>query len=65
MIVNSSNVSSDFLKFVAAYPSQDSITFESGYKWFAPIWKILGQVKYLEARWEQINDLYQDCRRSK
>jgi hypothetical protein len=37
---------------------QDSITIENGYKWFAPVWKILGQVKYLEATLEQINSLY-------
>jgi hypothetical protein len=49
LIVNFILVSSDFLEFVLAYQSQDSITIKHGYKWFAPIWKILGQVKYLEA----------------
>ncbi len=58
MIVNFSNVSLDFLEFVAAYQSQDNITVKSGYKWFALIWRILGWVKYLEATWEQINVLY-------
>jgi hypothetical protein len=58
MIVKFSNVSSVFLEFVAAYQYQDSITVESDYKWFAPIWRILEQVKYLEATWEQINVLY-------
>jgi hypothetical protein len=58
MIVNFSNVSLDFLEFVAAYRSWDSITVESGYNWFTPIWRTLGQVKYLEAKWEQIDSLY-------
>jgi hypothetical protein len=31
---------------------------ELSYKWFVPIWKILGQVKYLEATWEQMDSLY-------
>jgi hypothetical protein len=52
LIVNFILVSSDFLEFLLAYRSQDSVTVEHGYKWFAPIWKILGQVKYLEATWE-------------
>jgi hypothetical protein len=50
-------VSSVFLEFVGVYKLQDSITAENGYKAFAPIWKILGQVKYLEATWEQMDSL--------
>jgi hypothetical protein len=40
-------VSGEFLEFVLSYLSQDSIIIETEYKWFALIWKILGQVKYL------------------
>ncbi len=45
LIVNFLLVSGEFLEFVLLYRSQDSIIVESGYKWFAPIWKVLGQVK--------------------
>ncbi len=58
LIVNFLLVSLEFLEFVLLYRSQDSIIIESGNKWFAPIWKVLGQVKYLEAIWEQMDALY-------
>ena len=58
LIVNFLIVSSDFLAFVQAYQLQDSISVENGYKMFVPIWKILGQTKYLEAKWEQMDSLY-------
>ena len=58
LVVNFRIVLSDFLGFVQAYRSQESITIENGYKLFAPIWKILGQAKYLEATWEQMDTLY-------
>jgi hypothetical protein len=58
LIVNFLLVSGDFLEFVSLYRAQYSIIIESGYKWFAPIWKLLGQVKYLEATWEQMDALY-------
>jgi hypothetical protein len=48
----------EFLEFVSKYRSQDNITIEKGYQCFAPIWKVLGQVKYLEATWEQMDALY-------
>ena len=51
-------VSSNFLDFVSAYRNQDSFSVEMGYKQLAPIWKLLGQVKYLEATWEQMDVLY-------
>ena len=51
-------VSGDFLEFVAAYQNQDSVMVEVGYNSFAPIWKLLGQHKYLEASWEQMEALY-------
>ena len=50
-------MSGDFLEFVNAYRSQDSVTIESGYSWFAPRWKLLGQCKYLEAYHEQLDCL--------
>jgi hypothetical protein len=31
---------------------------EVGYNTFVPIWKLLGQNKYLEAAWEQMDALY-------
>ncbi len=58
LIVNFLLVSSDFLQFVQAYRAQDSISVENGYQTFAPIWKLLGQVKYLEATREQMENLY-------
>jgi hypothetical protein len=58
LVVNFLSVSSEFFEFVQAYRALDSITVENGYKAFAPIWKILGQVKYLEATWEQMDSLY-------
>ena len=36
-------MSGNFLEFVNAYRCQNSITIESGYWWFAPRWKLLGQ----------------------
>jgi hypothetical protein len=42
LLVNFLFVSSEFLKFVAAYRAEDSITVRNAYKAFAPIWKILG-----------------------
>ena len=58
LIVNFLLVSGDFLDFVSAYRNQDSIMVEVGYKMFAPIWKLLGQHKHLEASWEQMEALY-------
>jgi hypothetical protein len=43
------SMSGNFLKFVQAYRYQDSIIIKSGNSWFAPQWKLLGQLKYLEA----------------
>jgi hypothetical protein len=57
-MVNFTIVSGDLMEFVSKYRSQDSITAEHGYLWFAPIWKILGQVKHLEATWEQMDVLH-------
>jgi hypothetical protein len=46
------------VEFVAAYQNQDSVMVEVCYISFAPIWKLLGQHKYLEATWEQMEALY-------
>ena len=58
LVVNFHILLSDFLCFVQAYRSHDSIIIENGYKLFAPIWKILGQAKHLKATWEQMDTLY-------
>jgi hypothetical protein len=47
-------MSGNFVEFIQAYCSQDSVIIESGYSWFAPRWKMLGQSKYLEAYFEQL-----------
>ncbi len=51
-------MSGNYLEFVQAYRTQDSVMIESGYSWFAPRWKILGQLKYLEAYLEQLDRLF-------
>ncbi len=51
-------MSGDFLEFVQAYRTQDSVMIESGYSWFAPRWKLLGQSKYLEAYLKQLDCLF-------
>ena len=58
LLVNFLFTSGDFLEFVAAYRNQDSVMVEVGYNSFVPIWKLLGQHKYLEASWEQMEALY-------
>jgi hypothetical protein len=50
-------MSGNFLNFFVPYCCQDSITFESGYSLFAPCWKILGQLKYLEVYHNQLDCL--------
>jgi hypothetical protein len=52
------SMSGDFLEFVQVYCCQDSVTIESGNSCFAPQWKVLGQLKYLEAYHEQLNRTY-------
>jgi len=64
LIVNFLLVSGDFLDFVSIYQNQDSIMVEVGYKMFVLIWKLLGQNKYLEATWEQMDVLYHNFRYS-
>ncbi len=53
-------MSGDFIEFVSAYRTQDSITVENGYAVFAPQWKMLGQMKYLKAHWEQLECLFKN-----
>ncbi len=51
------SMSGNFLEFVQAYRCQHSIIIESGYSWFAPRWKLLGQCKYLGAYHKQLDCL--------
>ena len=53
-------MSSQFIQFVDSYRRQDSIGIEQGYQHFAPAWKVLGQHKYLEAHFDQLDTLNQD-----
>ena len=57
LCVHFMTMSGDFQEFVNAHRCQDSITIESGYSWFTPRWKVLGQCKYLEAYHEQLDCL--------
>ncbi len=57
LCVHFMTMSGNVIEFVNAYRCQDSITIESGYSWFAPRWKLLGQCKYLEAYHEQLDCL--------
>jgi len=41
-------MSKDFITFVDSYRSGDSIGIEVGYQAFAPVWRCLGQSRYLE-----------------
>ena len=43
----------DFITFVEAYRSGDSISIELGYQRFVPVWKALGQSRYEERHWRQ------------
>ncbi len=54
------SMSGNFLEFVHAYRCQDSDSIKSGYLLFAPRWKVLGQLKYLEAYLEQLDCLLQN-----
>lgn len=49
----------DFLTFVESYRNGDSIGIELGYQQFAPVWRALGQTRYLERHWRQLETLFQ------
>ena len=49
----------DFLTFVESYRNGDSIGIELGYQDFAPVWRALGQNRYLERHWRQLETLLQ------
>ncbi len=51
-------MSGDFLEFVQAYCTQDSVMIESGYSLFVPRWKLLGQSKYLEAYLKHLDCIF-------
>jgi hypothetical protein len=57
-------MSGDFLEFVQAYRCQDSVIIESGYSCLAPRWKVLEQLKYLEAYHEQLDCLLRNIQYS-
>lgn len=54
MIANFIIMSQDFIDFVDSFRRQDSIGIEDGYHCFAPVWKMLGQTKYLQSYIEQL-----------
>lgn len=54
MIANFIAMSDDLIDFVDSFRKQDSIGIEDGYQCFAPIWKMLGQNKYLQAYIDQL-----------
>lgn len=60
MISNFVLLSDDFIDFVDSFRKQDSIGIEDGYQCFVPVWKILGQTKYVETYFEQILTNNQD-----
>jgi hypothetical protein len=47
-------MSDDLIDFVDSIRRQDSIGIEDGYQCFAPVWKFLGQLKYLQSYFEQL-----------
>ena len=54
MIANFILVSDDFIDFVDSIRKRDSIGIEDGYQCFVPVWRMLGQTKYLQTYIEQI-----------
>lgn len=54
MITNFVMMTDDFIDFVDSIRQQDSISIEDGYHCFAPIWKMLGQNKYLQQYFDQL-----------
>ena len=55
----------DFLTFVDLYRCGDSIGIELGYQASAPVWKCLGQTRYLKRHWCQLETLLQKFSYSK
>jgi hypothetical protein len=50
-------MSSDWISFVQSYRKCDSIAVELIYERFAPVWRCLGQSRYLERVWRQQESL--------
>ena len=50
----------DFRRFVDSYREGDSVSILHGYMRFAPIWQELGQSKYVERHWHQLEQLFRD-----
>ena len=51
-------MSNDYLLFVSSYRKCDSIMVEHLYDRFGPVWRCLGQSRYLERVWRQQEVLY-------
>lgn len=51
-------MSNGFIRFVKSYRIQDAIIGIYGYHFWAPVWKALGQNKYLEAHFQQLDELF-------
>eukprot|EP00956_Cyclotella_meneghiniana_P042471 scaffold248481_cov53-Cyclotella_meneghiniana.AAC.4 len=60
LIANFVIMSNDFIDFMDSIRKQDSIGIEDGYQTFACIWKLLGQSKYLNCFFEQLEMLHLD-----
>lgn len=50
----------DFRRFVDSYREGDAVSILHGYKRFAPVWQELGQSKYVERHWHQLEQLFRD-----
>jgi hypothetical protein len=55
-------MSSDWISFVQSYRKCDSIAVELIYERFAPVWRCLGQSRYLERVWRQQESLLRHCK---
>lgn len=53
-------MSRDLFDFIDAYRNSDSIFLELYYERFASVWRVLGQHRYLESVWKQMEQLYLD-----
>eukprot|EP00956_Cyclotella_meneghiniana_P024722 scaffold50044_cov50-Cyclotella_meneghiniana.AAC.1 len=60
LIANFVIMSNDFIDFMDSIRKQDTIGIEDGYQTFACIWKLLGQSKYLNCFFEQLEMLHLD-----
>ena len=47
----------DFFEFVQSYRCGDAVSIEKCYHNFVPVWRDLGQTRYLERTWRQDEQL--------